>query len=121
MAATGSIKYLFISMCAVHVFGKDSMIKPSLERIVQVKYHKLAQSFVNQNPNTVIGRHLNKVNRSSAELMSGKTVFAAAGRIRKELSSNFTPIWKSCLVGDGLPPSGKDWEWVRKKNIDVDR
>ena len=104
-------------MCAVHVFGKDSMIKPSLERIVQVKYHKLAQSFVNQNPNTVIGRHLNKVNRSSAELMSGKTVFAAAGRIRKELSFNFTPIWKSCLVGDGLPPSDKDWEWVHKKTL----
>ena len=39
---TGSIKYLFISMCAVHVFGKDSMTKASLERIVQVKCHKLA-------------------------------------------------------------------------------
>ena len=72
---------------------------------------------MNQNPNAVIGRYLNKVNRSSAKLMSGKTVFGAAGRIRKELSSNFTPIWKSCLVGDGFPPSGKDWEWVRKKTL----
>ena len=114
--ALKTVKYLFYAMCAIHVHGKDSMATASILRLVQNKYRKLCDSFTTKYPNAVIGPFLKRLNRTTQELVNGKSVWAAAGRVRKSISAEYTPVWKSCLDNGGLP-SGRDWDWVRKRTL----
>ena len=92
------------------------MATNSILRLVRKNFRKLCSSFTSKYPNAVIGPFLIRTNRTTQEEVNGKSIWAAAGRIRKQISGEYTPIWNSCL-DNGAPPSGRDWDWVRKRTL----
>ena len=111
-----SIRGTLSAMCGMHVNTMSGKKKQDIWEICARKYRQLVDELQHKYPDASVGEYLMYVALTKLSPMTGEKIFRMSQAVRKECRNVFNPLWNQALV-NGFPPSGKDWEWVRKRTL----
>ena len=106
----------FSAMCAMHVNTLGTMKAQDCHSEALKAWTKLVTAFKRKYPDATVGKYLGFTSLNKITPMDGEKIWRMACQTRPEINNVFNPVWLSCL-SNGKLPSGKDWEWVRKRTL----
>lgn len=112
-----SVRATLAGMCGMHVAKMPTMKKHQCWREVLKVYLDLVTAFRDRYPDAAVNEFIGHTSTTKITPMDGEKVWRMHCAVRKEIVNVYNPVWKSCLGPNGTPPSGKSWEWVRKRTL----
>ena len=109
-----SIRCTLAAMCGMHMHQNPQARSFDIHDICEHKYHELVQSLLTKCPNAKVCEFLTFTTLEKTKKMGGKNVWRMSQQVKKEICNRYNPMWQSCLSND-IPPSGRQWEWVRQR------
>ena len=113
-AAVYSIKCIFAAMCGMHVHSQNGMKKADIWIVCETKYNELVRALRHKYPDCVAARFIGHTSNKLNKKITGDTIYRLSQHVRKTCVNSFNVHWKGSLDGD-VPPSGREWDWVRMR------
>ena len=113
--AIASLRATMAAMCGMHVHTHPQMTSPQIHAVCLKKYFEVHAAMLVKYPDAVAVPYLKYTSLNKAKEIVGLSVYRLSQEIRKILVKQYNVLWQSCVGPDKLPPSGRSWEWVRKR------
>ena len=114
-SASLCIRATLAAMCGMHVHTLSGKKKPDIEEICATKFHELVAALRTKYPDASVMEFVPYVTCKKLKKMTGNTVYRLSVKVRKMCTNSFGKLWQDSLGPDGLPPSGRSWEWVAQR------
>ena len=109
------IKATFAAMLGKHIHTLSGKKRPDIEAICQKKYHELVDAAAAKYTDCEIVQFLPYVTMKKIKKLEGPTIYRLSQKVRSACTTSFNKFWEDCLGPDGIPPSGRQFEWVRMR------
>jgi hypothetical protein len=110
-------RYTLSAMCGMHVHTTKTAKAQDVLDICLAKFKELVASFCIKYPEAAVNEFLLFTTLTKTNPIEGKQVYAMSKQVRKQCVNKFNRMWDSCLNSGGSLPSGKDWKWVRPRQL----
>ena len=110
-----SIRSTLSAMCGMHVHTTPTATSFQQHAICLEKYKKLLVAMENKYPEASVVPFLKYTSLTKNKEFAGLSIYRMSQQVRTTIAKEYNTLWTSSLGPDKIPPSGRTFEWVRKR------